>query len=209
MDVLKLMLPVALAVQLFMPVTTLGNNNERLIEAFRESYRLENEGEPARAIEVLRAEYEEKSYEINLRLGWLSYLSGSFIESVSYYNRAISLMPYSIESRFGIVYPLAAMGNWDQVINHYKKILTIDPNNTVAHYRLGVIYYNREDFTTSHQHLEKVVNLYPFDIEGLLMLAWCKYRMRQFREARVLFERALMHSPDNESALEGLGLVVQ
>ncbi len=209
MDILRFVLPVALAVQLFTPATTLGNDKERVIEAFRKSYRLENAGEPAKSAEVLRAEYDEKSYEINLRLGWLTYLAGAFIESVSYYNRAISLMPYAIEPRFGIVYPLAAMGNWDQVIGHYKKILTTDPNNTVAHYRLGVIYYNREDYATSHQHLEKVVNLYPFDIDGLLMLAWCKYRMRQFREARVLFERALMHSPDNESALEGLGLIIQ
>lgn len=181
---------------------------EGQIKAFRESYAFENTGELQKSIEVLRSVYDDKSYEINLRLGWLTYLSGSFIESSSYYNRAISLMPYAIEPRLGIVYPLSAMGNWDQVTGHYKKILAVDPGNSIVNYRLGVIYYNMEDFVTSHLHLEKVVNLYPFDIDGLVMLAWCKYRLRQFREAKILFHRALMHTPDNPSAREGLSLII-
>ncbi len=180
---------------------------DKKIKAFRESYALESTGELQKSIEALRSVYDEKSYEINLRLGWLTYLSGSFIESISYYNRSISLMPYAIEPRLGIVNPLAAMGNWDQVMGHYRKILDTDPNNSLVNYRMGVIYYNREDYVTSHQHLERVVNLYPFDIDGLLMLAWCKYRLRQHREARILFQRALMHTPDNASAREGLSLV--
>ncbi|MGF1583791.1 MAG: tetratricopeptide repeat protein [Bacteroidales bacterium] len=96
---------------------------------------------------------------------------------------------------------------WDQVIDQYKKILSRDPNNSIVNYRLGVIYYNREEYNTSHQYLEKVVNLYPFDLDGLLMLGWCKLRLRQYREATVLFQRSLMHTPGNESALEGLSLI--
>ncbi len=210
MEVLRFILPIAVMLHLvYLPESFSANNSDRLINAFRESYRLENEGNLGGAAEALRSVYDDKSYEINLRLGWLTYLAGSFVESTSYYNRAINLMPYAIEPRFGIVYPLAAMGNWDQVIGHYKKVIATDPNNTTANYRLGVIYFNRGEFVTANQYLEKVVNLYPFDIDGLVMLAWCKLRLRQFREARILFERALMNSPDNESAREGLGLIVQ
>jgi tetratricopeptide (TPR) repeat protein len=190
-----------------MPVHLLSQDVDNKIKAFRQSYALESTGELQKSAEALRAVYDEKSYEVNLRLGWLTYLAGSFIESTSYYNRAISIMPYAIEPRLGIVNPMAAMGNWDQVIGQYEKILSIDPNNSVVNYRLGVINYNRENYVVSHQYLEKVVNLYPFDIDGLLMLAWCKFRLRQYREAKILFQRALMHTPDNASALEGLSLI--
>jgi tetratricopeptide (TPR) repeat protein len=190
-----------------LPGILMARNSDRVIRAFQESYAMESTGELQKSAEALRNVYDEKSYEINLRLGWITYLSGSFIESLSYYNRAISLMPYAVEPRLGIVYPLAAMGNWDQVLEHYRRILEITPNNSVVLYRIGAIYYNREDYITANQYLEKVVNLYPFDLDGLLMLGWCKYRMKQFREARILFERALMHTPNNASAMEGLRLV--
>jgi len=185
MEILRTFLRIAILLSILIPYRLYSQDTEKQIEAF----------------------YDEKSYEINLRLGWLTYLSGSFIESTSYYNRAISLMPYAIEPRLGAVYPLSAMGNWDQVIDHYKKILATDPQNSLVNYRMGVIYYNREEYKTSHQYLEKVVNLYPFDIDGLVMLAWCKYRLKQFREAKILFQRALMHTPGNASAREGLSLL--
>ncbi len=200
------MLPLTVFLHL-LPGILMAQNSDRVIRAFQESYAMERTGELQKSAEALRKVYDEKSYEINLRLGWITYLSGSFIESVSYYNRAINIMPYAVEPRFGVAYPLSAMGNWDQIIGHYEKILEITPNNSVALYRLGVIYYNREEYVTANQHLEKVVNLYPFDLDGLLMLGWCKYRMKQLREARILFERALMHTPNNASALEGLSLV--
>jgi tetratricopeptide (TPR) repeat protein len=207
MDVLKNLFRHILLLSVMVSATVFSQETAKQILAFGESYNLESKGEFQKSIEVLKAVYDEKSYEINLRLGWLSYLSGAFTESITYYNHAINIMPYSIEPRFGIVYPLADMGNLDQVILQYNKILSRDPNNTVANYRLGVIYYYREEYNTSHQYLEKVVNLFPFDLDGLLMLGWCKFRLRQSREAKILFQRALMHTPENASALEGLSLI--
>ena len=207
MEILRSFFGLMLILSVLAPARLHAQDAEMQIKAFRESYALESTGELQKSIEALKAVYDEKSYEINLRLGWLSYLTGSFIESTSYYNRAISIMPYAIEPRFGAAYPLAAMGNWDQVMGHYNSILSIESNNSVANYRMGVIYYTREDYVTAHKYLEKVVNLYPFDLDGLLMLAWCKFRLRQFREAKILFQRALMHTPNNASALEGLSLI--
>ena len=207
MEILGSFLRLIVIMSILIPASLSAQDADRQIMAFSESYAFESTGELQKSIDVLRGVYDDKSYEINLRLGWLTYLSGSFIESAAYYNRAIGIMPYAIEPRFGIAYPLAAMGNWDQVIGHYNSILGIDPNNSVANYRIGVIYYNREDYRTAHQHFEKVVNLYPFDRDGLIMLAWTKYRLNQVREAMILFQRSLMNSPGNASALEGLGLI--
>ena len=92
-------------------------------DAFQNSYIQEATGEFLGAINTLKSVYTEDSYELNLRLGWLSYQAGSFTESVAYYNKAISLMQYAVEPRFGVVYPGAAMGNWSMVISQYEKIL--------------------------------------------------------------------------------------
>lgn len=193
---------------LLMPFGALGQKSiSNIIDVFQQSYISEGTGKYADAIKVLKNVYNEDSYEINLRLGWLTYQSGFFSESLAFYNKAINLMPYSIEPRWGVVLPASALGNWEMVINQYQKILNINPNNSVAHYRLGLTYYGRDEFQEAYKHFEKVVNLYPFDYDGLTMFAWTNYKLGKQREAIVLFRKALMHTPSGSSALEGLQLL--
>jgi tetratricopeptide (TPR) repeat protein len=176
-------------------------------DAFQKSYIQEATGEYLGAIASLKAVYDEKSYEVNIRLGWLNYSAGNFTESKAYYNKAVTLMPYAVEPRFGLVLPLAALGNWTEVIGQYEKILEIIPNNSVAMHRLGLIYYGRGDFEGARKYFEKVVNLYPFDYDGLTMLAWAYFRLNNLREAKVLFQKALLNTPNGSSAVEGLDLL--
>lgn len=179
----------------------------RLTIAFSDSYVKEKSGKYGEAVLALKALYDPQLYEINLRLGWLTYLQGQFSESLAYYNRAIELMPYAIEPRFGVVLPASAMGNWDMVIDQYNKILSIDPNNTITIYRLGLISYDKKDYNKAYQYFEKVVNLYPFDYQSVVMLAWTNYRLGKMREAKILFNKALLYYPEDASAKEGLGLI--
>ena len=187
--------------------TATGQSFQDIKTAFQQSYIQEATGNVTAAANSLKEVYNEKSYEINLRLGWLSYQAGSFSESMAYYNSAIDLMPYAIEPRFGIVYPGAAMGNWSMVTAQYEKILEISPNNSVALHRLGLIYYGKDDFEMARKYFEKVANLYPFDYDALTMLAWTNFKLNNLREARVLFQKALLNTPSGTSATEGLDLL--
>ena len=127
--------------------------NDNLIEAFTKSYQYEKNGNYTAAISTLKNVYLEDSYECNLRLGWLTYNAGLYQESISYYQKAINLMPVSIEARLGYVYPAAAFGNMTNVILQYKKILEIDPQNSLANYKLGYIYYDKKDCLSTIEEL--------------------------------------------------------
>jgi tetratricopeptide (TPR) repeat protein len=175
--------------------------------AFEKSYLYEYSGEYQKAIDLLKGFYSEDSYEVNLRLGWLSYMAGFFTESTAFYQKSIDLKPLSIEAKLGYVYPSSALGNWEQVKKQYNDILGIDPQNTIANYRLGSIYYGNEDFTSALKYFEKVVNLYPFDHDALLMYAWTNFKLGKLREAEVLFNKVLMNKPNDESAVEGLNMI--
>ena len=184
-----------------------AQSKSELQKAFSESYTLEAEGNYSGAADKLKELYEESSYEINARMGWLTYMAGNFTESIAFYQKAISLNPYALEPKFGIVLPQSALGNWNAVMKHYKDILEIDPMNTTAIYKMGMIYYGREEYEEASRHFEKVVNLYPFDYDSVIMYAWSQFKMGNLREARVLFNKALLINPGDESALEGLGLI--
>jgi len=197
-----------LFISLLIVSTSAFSQNEKAVqEAFGTSYTNEYAGAYTKAVDVMKKVYDEKSYEINLRLGWLTYMSGLFTESQGYYQKAIALMPMSIEAKLGYINPTASLGNWDQVIGQYKKILEIDPQNSTANYRMGLIYYGKNDFAVANKYFEKVVNLYPFDYSSSLYFAWTNFKLGKTREAKVLFNKVLMMQPKDSSALEGLGLI--
>jgi tetratricopeptide (TPR) repeat protein len=113
----------------------------------------------------------------------------------------------SIEARLGIVLPASSMGNWTQVEKQYNDILTIDPENSQANFRLGMIYYGREDYTKALSVFEKLLNRYPFDYDIIMMTAWTQFRKSETRKAKILFNKALLNRPNDSSALEGLKLI--
>lgn len=177
------------------------------ISAFDYSYKLEKASKYVDAINSIKGVYEETSYEMNLRLGWLNYLIGQQTTSISYYDKAIKLNPFSIEARFGYIMPASALGNWELVKNQYLEILKVDPQNTKANYYLGLIYYNTKEYSKAQKHFEICANLYPFDYDSMLMYAWNSYFLGKLREAKVLFTKTLLIRPNDKSATEGLSLI--
>lgn len=191
----------------FFSLNTINSQEVSLQEAFNNSYTLEYNGEYMKAVEAINKGYDEKSYGANLRAGWLNYLAGLYIESQNYYKKAIALKPNSIEAKLGYVYPATALGNMDQVIAQYKKILEIDPQNSTANYKMGLIFYDKKDFQSAYNYFEKVVNLYPFGYDALVMYAWSNFQLGKNKEAKILFKNALLLSPYSQSAIDGLSLI--
>lgn len=204
MDFMKICLSILLFL-VFM--NSKGQYGDSVLKAFSHSYTYEKENDFTKAASVLKKTYQEDSYEFNLRLGWLSYNLKKYDESKTYYKKALSLLPYSEEARFGLVLPLAANREWNEVIKIYTQILENNPGNTVALYRLGLVYYERKDWTQAYRQFQKVVDLYPFGYDGLLMLAWTNLQMGKSREAKILFNKVILYSPGDKSAMDGLRLL--
>ena len=184
-----------------------GQTTTDLAAIFKESYAFEADSNYIKAAAALQEVYDENSYEINIRLGWLNYLKTDYPSSNKYYTTAIELLPYAIEPKLGYVLPLSALGNWDEVINTYNQILTVDPQNTLVNYRLGAIYYYRGNYEEAYLLVEKVVNLYPFDYDSVILFAWINLQRGDFRKAEVLFQKSILIRPEDESAIEGLALI--
>lgn len=172
--------------------------------AFYKSYDLEKSSNYTGAISELKKIYKTGDYFVNIRLGWLYYLAKNYQESSKYYLTAIKLKPYAIEARFGYVKPLSALESWENVKAQYLEILKIDSHNTIAGYWLGLIYYNRKEFSNAAKQFEKIVNLYPLDYDSVIMLAWTKLQQGKSSEAKLLFNHALTLRPNDNSALSGL-----
>jgi len=192
---------------LSLSVTVHGQYSEKVLKAFETSYIAEKAGDFKKAASYLRETYQEDSYEFNLRLGWLLFKNGQFDESKTYYSKALTLLPYSEEAKFGLILPLSANKEWNEVIRYYNLILENNPGSTIALYRLGLVWYERKEWSQAVRCFQKVVDLYPFEYDGLLMLAWTNLQLGKTREAKILFNKVLLWSPGDKSALEGLKLL--
>ena len=204
METLKLLI---ITCTLLFASVSYGQYNDQILKAFENSYIAEKENDFAKSASCLQKSYIADSYEFNLRLGWLTYNQKKYQESEIYYKKALALLPYSEEARFGLILPLAAAEKWNEVILYYNQILENNPGNTVALYRLGLVLYNRKDWSGSLRCFQKVVDLYPFSYDGLLMLAWTNLQLGKTREAKILFNKVILWSPGDKSATEGLKLL--
>ena len=207
MDILRKTIFIGLVAILGSTASYAQNDFTKLQEAFGESYKLEAQGDFKLAADEIKVLYKEESYEINLRLGWLNYMAGNFNESIAFYKKAMELMPYADETKFGYIFPLSALGRWDEVIEMYNKILENSPHNTKAMYYLGTIYYNRLRYDKALSQFKQIVDLYPFDYDGLLMYAWTNLKLGNKKEAKDLFQKVLLNKPNDASALEGLSFL--
>ena len=112
MENLKFKLCIAVII-LFFSVSAFSQDLDTMKTAFAKSYAYEKDKEYTKAIAEILAVYDEKSYETNIRLGWLYYGNTTYTTSATYYAKAVVLMPYSIEARLGYILPEKALGNWD------------------------------------------------------------------------------------------------
>lgn len=186
---------------------TVTSQNKTLATAFSQSYDYEAIAKYDAAISSINAVYSPTSYEMNLRLGWLNYLVGKYKESVSFYQKAITLMPAATEPKWAIINPFTKLESWNDIEKTYLAILKLDPKNSSANYNLGLIYYYRKDYFSAKKYLDVSLNLSPFGYNNMLMSAWTNYFLGNKSQASVLFNKTLLYSPNDKSALEGLSLI--
>jgi len=200
MDLVK---PAFFAAALLLLAPAGARAQEGLSASFATSYAAEAKGNYDDAIGALRGSYSNL-YEQNLRLGWLYFLAKNYTSSAAYYQKAIDQRPYAIEPKFGLVKPLNALGQVERMLSLYTAILQVDPQNTQANYWVGVIYLNRKQFDKAARFFEKVVNLYPFDYDTNLSLAFTYLSLGKKTEARALYNKVLLIRPGDAQAQAGL-----
>jgi Tfp pilus assembly protein PilF len=173
-------------------------------KAFESSYVFEKTANYTTAIAKIKSVYDETSYEINLRLGYLYYENLSYRESEKYYKKAVALKPNSIEAKLGFALPLYSLSIWDTLKMQYEAILKLDPNNSTVNYRMGLIYYYKPDYTTALTYFQKVYDAYPFDYDNTCMMGWTMLKLKKTAEAKSYFNTVLLIRPNDSSALSGL-----
>ena len=182
----------------------IAQTTDDIQKAFKASYVSEYKADYASAIADLQKVYKAESYELNLRMGWLHYMSKQYTQSMDYYQKAINLKKFSTEARFGYIKPANEAKQYVKAYEKYEEILKIDPYNSIANYWVGVTYYTAKKYETASKYFELVVNMNPFDYDANHMYGWTLLNLGRNADAKILFTQALYNRPGDASASDGL-----
>ncbi|WP_456479021.1 tetratricopeptide repeat protein [Nautilia sp.] len=174
-------------------------------KAYYESYNYEKMGDYKDAIKVLIPVYKKypKGYTINLRLGWLFYLSKKYQNALDHYKKASLTAPYSIEAKLGIMRAYMAAGDYDNALKVGDVILKIDYYNYYGNYYEIVSLIAEKKYDTALKLTNKMLGLYPTSVLFLTELGKI-YFVKDKKKARKIFEDILILDPNNVVAKEYL-----
>jgi tetratricopeptide (TPR) repeat protein len=103
---------------------------------------------------------------------------------------------------------LYGLGDPDKAIDEFEKILTQDPNFTLAHYDLAVAYRDLGMEDEAIQQYEITIKLQPNFPEALSNLGSYYFRSGKIEQAKKMFKKAIKIYPNFIQGLSNLGAVL-
>ncbi|WP_457622061.1 tetratricopeptide repeat protein [Persephonella sp.] len=179
---------------------------EEIKNAYYRSYQYEKVGDFENAIKSIMTVYDEypEGYTVNLRLGWLYYLNKNYANSIYHYERALKIVPSSIEAKLGYTLPLIAQGKYADVEKICYQILNTDFFNYYGNLRLSFVLRMQKKYDIASKVINKMLSLYPTDVNFLTELALVRYFQGDMKQAEYLFKDILILDPENVTAKEYL-----
>ena len=174
-------------------------------KAYYDSYNYEKMGDYKDAIKVLIPIFKKypNSYTLNLRLGWLFYLSKKYQNAIEHYKKASIIAPYSIEAKIGIMRVYLATGDYDNALKVGDVILKTDYYNFYGNYYEITALMAKKEMNTALKLTEKMLSLYPTSVLYLVKLGEIYYTKDKVK-AKKIFEDVLILDPNNVIAKEYL-----
>jgi tetratricopeptide (TPR) repeat protein len=146
----------------------------------------------------------QKSYQVTVRLAWLSYLIGDYAAADKYYNLAIHLAPSAIEPKVGRLYPQIAQSQFTQAATLGAQITKLDKQNYAGLYWQAYALHKQNKSKIAESLLEQLNEAYPSDTSVLNLLGEVRAALHQRGPARAAFQQVLALDPNNATATQQL-----
>jgi tetratricopeptide (TPR) repeat protein len=175
---------------------------EEIQEAYHKSFNYEQIEDYENAIRSLSSVLDEypNGYTVNLRLGWLYYLLGRYANSIEHYQKAVQIVPTSLEAKNGLMLPMLAQNKYGDAVSIAYQVVSVDHYNYYGNMRLAYSLRMEKKYDQAEQILNKMLAVYPTDITFLTELALVKYNQGDKEKAGNLMWDVLTLDPENETA---------
>lgn len=152
---------------------------------------------------------KEQTYRVQLAEATALAADNQFDPAASLFNKLASVWPESIEVHFALASLDAHHKSYDASAAEYKKVLELDPSNSVARLSLAKVLLMGNHLQESLPYLLEYVKGSPDDVEGHDILGEVFERLGKFRSAQNEFLQSVQLNSKNYKSHYELGLVLK
>jgi len=127
--------------------------------------------------------------------------AGRFEEAIATYRELSAEEPDNIAVQQDIAAILMTMGREDEAIAEYQRLLSRPGLSAQDYYRIGVGFYNNEDYTRAAQAFEQAADASPRDRDAIEMWARSLHLDSAFAAVAPVADRWLELDPSSQIAL--------
>ncbi|WP_298770929.1 tetratricopeptide repeat protein [uncultured Shewanella sp.] len=195
----------------FFSFNAFSSNEELQKTSFHKSYGYERVGDYKNAINSLIGLYKKtpKDYILNLRLGYLYYLQGSFSNAKFHYLAAKKISPNALSPQLGMMRISNVKENFDDAELLGYKVIKKDFYNYYANLYLSYALRKNKKYDNAAEIDKKMLDVYPDDTTFLLEYGLLKFQQKDYAKTKEILSLLLVLEPENVSAKEVLSQISQ
>lgn len=146
-----------------------------------------------------------ESAEIFRQKGYIHYSLNEFDEAIKMYQKALTISPNDLMSRFLLALIYDRMGYYNEEIQQFNKILEVEPNNTRAIKGLAIAYMSAGNNVEATNKLVALLSIDPTDKNTYLYLEKLYLTQLNISEATNILNKFIERFPDDDEGYYLLG----
>ena len=125
--------------------------------------------------------------------------------TIYYYKKILTINPAEENVLRNISLILPSVADKDKALNIYLDLHKINPGLFDFNFAIGNLYVQKGQYPQAKEFLENAVKAKPTSADALKNLGITLYYLKQYSEAIVIFEKALLITPGDEQLKQYLG----
>jgi eukaryotic-like serine/threonine-protein kinase len=151
---------------------------------------------------------DETLAEAHTSLGWVTFIyDWDWAGAEREFRRAVELNPRYATARQWYSWFLAAMGRFEESLEHGRTGIELDPASVSIRRSMGWLQYYARRYEDALENLRRALAMNPTAEETHRLLGLVYLQQGAFDDATASFKEALVNSPNDMLALAGLGHV--
>ncbi len=146
-------------------------------------------------------EYGEAHYQLGVTLKALKRTE----EAIASLERAVDLLPAHLPSLVNLTLWTFDARDFTQAREYARKVLAIDPQNTLVRNALGAIYAQTGEFAKALEQIQEIQKIQPDNPNIHLTLGIIYLGQKEYEKAIEAAEKAIAQNPDNLLPYDTLG----
>jgi tetratricopeptide (TPR) repeat protein len=144
--------------------------------------------------------YSPNDVDANREIAALYALKGDSAKAIEHYRKVLAQRKEDAEARTGLVSVYVKGKQYGEITLLLKEAVELNPEDSINHYKLGLIYDFNKDYDNAATSYKKAVELKPDNARALNALGRLYMKTGRLNEAKEALEAAKKADPTMEEA---------